>query len=219
MAVPEARPTCRSRLMPKFKPLPPLERLNQIVEIRNIHPKQYGKHSGLICKEKRQGIKGVGKVAGSRRYEKARDRSVWVVRIDRSYYYVSRIIYYMYHKVDPGDYEVDHIDKNTDNNNVNNLRLDIHDNIQDHNKNKRRDNKSGATGVHWRSDISKWVARLRGKNMPGHLGLFSCKIEAAKAVNKAISDNNLDKIGKPIINLTNLSCNCVKCLTGDNSPS
>jgi hypothetical protein len=199
--------------MIEFKPLPPLERLNQLVELHKIIPENYGKHSGLVCKVKRNGIRGVGEVAGSRRYEKPRNRSVWVIRIDGSYYYVARIIYYMYHKVDPGSFEVDHKDKNTDNNNIDNLRLDIYDNIQDHNKNKRQDNNSGITGVHWRSDINKWVARLRGKNMPGHLGLFSCKLEAAKAINTAIVKNELDKIGKPTVNLNNLSCDCSKCIT------
>jgi hypothetical protein len=199
--------------MLKFKPLPPLERLNQLIEIDNITPENYGKCSGLICKDKRQGTRGVGKVAGSRRYEKPRNRSVWVIRIDGSYYYVARIIYYMYYKIDPGNLEVDHRDRNTDNNNIDNLRLDVYDNIQDHNKNRRQDNKSGITGVHWRSDINKWAARLRGKNMPGHLGLFDCKREAAKVVNEAIVSNKLDKIGKQLVSLSEVSCNCRKCVT------
>jgi hypothetical protein len=119
----------------------------------------------------------------------------------------------MYYKIDPGNLEVDHRDRNTDNNNIDNLRLDVYDNIQDHNKNRRQDNKSGITGVHWRSDINKWAARLRGKNMPGHLGLFDCKREAAKVVNEAIVSNKLDKVGKQLVSLSEVSCNCRKCVT------
>lgn len=135
--------------MPKFKPLPPLERLNELFEIVEIPPEKFGEWSGLIWKVGRQGTKGIGSVAGFLiKCHKTPSRFVWHVKINQKTYLASRVIYYMENRVDPGDLEVDHRDRNTFNNNVRNLRL-LSSTLQKHNRGLQSNNTSGVAGVNW----------------------------------------------------------------------
>ncbi len=50
---------------------------------------------------------------------------------------------------------------------------------------KRKRNTSGFKGVSWHKQTNKWHARIQYKQHRHHLGLFTAKIEAAKAYDKA----------------------------------
>jgi len=136
------------------------------------------------------------------------------VSVDRKDYTVSRIIYLMANGVDPGELEVDHKDQNPMNNNVGNLRLGD-DSLQGHNRKTFENNKSGAKGVSPYKK-GKWRADLTYKGEQFYLGIHTCKIEAARVVNNKILELELDKIGKPLIDLENLECSCSSC---QNSPA
>jgi hypothetical protein len=77
---------------------------------------------------------------------------------------------------------VDHIDGDTINNNVNNLRWCSQ---QENNCNRKvsKNNTSGVKGISWNKDTKKWRATIRYNNKDYHLGLFS-NIEDAVTARK-----------------------------------
>lgn len=81
-----------------------------------------------------------------------------VVRIDRRLYKEHRIIWVMNNGLIPNDYDVDHIDRNTSNNKLNNLRL-VSRSLNHINKDSK--------GVTYCNSRNKWVAQLtfQGKNI------------------------------------------------------
>jgi hypothetical protein len=113
-------------------PLPPLERLNELLEVVEIPEDKFGEWSGLVWKVSRGGTAvRVGSRAGRLMRRKNRpERLDWQAEVDGVAYYVSRVIYYMAYGKDPGDAEVDHKDQNWLNNNAWNLRLDVDGDIQ-----------------------------------------------------------------------------------------
>jgi len=199
--------------MANHKPLPPLERLSELLEIKPIAPSQLKIQSGLVWKVNR-GTRGrAGSVAGSKQPNPRKPgRFDWTVGVDGRKYYASRVIYFMANGVDPGELEVDHEDRNPMNNNVGNLRLGT-ELIQKNNQDPRKDNTSDAVGVHWNKDVKKWRAQLGYKRKRFSLGLHTCKIEAARAYNDKAIELELDKIGKSLHDLESLNCDC-KCCCG-----
>lgn len=84
--------------------------------------------------------------------------------------YVHRVAWQMIHGVAPK--VIDHINGNRSDNRLENLRSVEHsDNAK--NARKRRDNKSGATGVHWSSSTRKWCAEITVDGERRVLGYFS----------------------------------------------
>ena len=197
--------------MPKHIPLPPLEQLNELFEIVPIAESQFGIQSGLVWKVNR-GTRGrAGNAAGYLRpNSKSKGRFDWKLKINKREYFMSRIVFYMASGIDPGELQVDHLDQNPLNNNVKNLRLGD-DSLQGHNKGTKSNNTSGANGVSKHKETNKWVAYLKHKRKQFYLGLYTCKIEAAHAVNNKVIELNLDKIGKPLHDLEALNCNCNAC--------
>lgn len=80
--------------------------------------------------------------------------------------------------------EIDHEDENKSNNKISNLRPAT-STQNTANISKRVDNTSGYKGVYWHKKANKWMASIGYENKAIYLGLFLCKIEAAKAYDKA----------------------------------
>ena len=197
--------------MPNHIPLPPIELLNERFEIVPIAPSQFGIQSGLIWKVNRRGTARAGSVAGSKKPNRSKQgRFDWRVKVDGRLYTASRLIYFMANGVDPGELEVDHEDWNPMNNNVWNLRL-LTSSPQKHNQGPLANNTSDAKGVTWDRNAKKWRAELRHKGERFRLGYHTCLIEAARVVNNKILELELDKIGKPLIELNSIKCSCGKC--------
>lgn len=208
---PEARSTCHIRPMPNHIPMPPLERLNELLEVVEIPPDKFGKWSGLVWKVNRGGKARAGSVAGYLDPNaKNPIRVDWRVTIDNVGYYVPRVIYYITTKKDPKDIQVDHKDQNWFNNNMWNLRLDVDGRIQKINEPTRKNNTSGAVGVN-RHKTGKWIARVEVKDQRVYLGLFTCKIEAAHAINEKWRELGWLKLGRKLNNLNAIHCDCDKC--------
>lgn len=206
--------------MPKYKPMPPLKRLNELLRVVDIPPGKYGKWSGLVWKVKRNGTKGVGSVAGSQRPTLSNpDRVNWTVMVDGVEYYASRLIYYMTRDEDPGDIQVDHEDQNWLNNNAWNLRLDVDGDVQKINSPMYRNNTSGVVGVHQNKATGKWHAQVRFKGKNIYLGLYTCKIETARVVNEKWIEFGWDNLGRKINDLNQISCDCGKCSARDDGPT
>ena len=197
--------------MTKHKPLPPLERLNELLEIVPIPKSQFEIQSGLVWKVWRGGTARAGNVAGSKKPRPRKPgRFDWQVGVDGRDYLVSRVIYFMANGEDPGELEVDHEDQNPMNNNVGNLRLGD-DSLQQHNRGPQSNNTSGALGVSWHKSTGRWTAAINNNQKRTYLGGYICKIEASLAYNNKIIELGLDKIGKPLNDLETLECNCAQC--------
>jgi hypothetical protein len=204
----------RYQAMIKFRPLPPLERLNELLEVVEIPPNKYGEWSGLVWKINRRGKAKAGSVAGSPQPCRHRPgRADWTVRVDNIQYGVSRIIYYMTRGEDPGDIQVDHEDQNSLNNNGWNLRLDVDGSIQKINFPKQQNNTSGVVGVHWNKATGKWQAEVRPKSTRKYLGLYTCKVEAARVVRNKWIELGWHELGRELPNLDKVQCNCSRCST------
>jgi len=195
--------------MPNYKPMPPLERLNELLKVVEIPLDKYGVWSGLVWQVRRNGTKGVGSVAGSLRLPSGKPgRMDWRIRVDGVYYYASRIVYYMTRGEDPGNIQVDHKDQNPLNNNEWNLRLDVDGDIQSVNQPMRRDNTSGMSGVSWHKRAGKWQAHVQIEGKTDHLGYFTCKIEAACAVRDKWIELGWNKLGRELPDLNEIKCSC-----------
>ena len=193
--------------MVKTVALPAYERLHQLFEIVPIAEFEFGIQSGLVWKVNRGGRK-VGSVAGSKRPDSRKpDRFDWRVAVDDRGYLAARVIYLMATAVDPGELTVDHIDRNSLNNNIDNLRLA--DNfLQGHNRNQGGNNTSGATGVYRHKAAGKWCAAIRYSGRNIYLGIFTCIIEAASVYNAKAIELGFADLGKPLNDLNALTCDC-----------
>jgi len=197
--------------MPRYRALPTLDRLNELLEIVEIPEDKYGEWSGLVWKIVKGG-RAVGQVAGCTKTNPSREtRLDWYIGIDKNRYLVSRIIFYMAHKVDPKKSQIDHIDQNTLNNNISNLRLDTIGDIQGWNRPIRKDNKSGIQGVSWSTKHKKWKAAVQGKNSPGYIGLYECLLEACEAINDVLRNVGATEKGRNLKELSEVACSCSKC--------
>lgn len=79
---------------------------------------------------------------------------------------------------------VDHINGNKTDNRWCNLR-EADQNINNKNTKKRKDNKSGKTGVCWHSATNKWQATLKYNKVTHYLGIFEILEDAIKAREEA----------------------------------
>lgn len=86
--------------------------------------------------------------------------------------------------------EIDHIDRNPDNNKIENLRLATPSNNQ-WNKAKYKTNTSGYKGVTWSKDKGKWMARCSAFGKEKFLGYF----DDAKSASEAYCAYSKDRHG------------------------
>jgi hypothetical protein len=195
--------------MPNPAPLPPLDFLAKHLEV--VPVSSFGQESGLVWREPTAAMHKVGDRAGTLvRHSTYAGRQDWRIRLNYTGYLASRVIYYLHHRVDPGVMTVDHIDRNTLNNNVANLALATW-REQGFNQKRRRDNTSGARGVSWSKTAGCWTAQIGVTNTIMRLGSFGCKLEAAAAYNDALVQH-LDSKRHGIANdLAVIQCDCPKC--------
>lgn len=86
-----------------------------------------------------------------------------------------RLIYLFLYKIFPK--EIDHIDGNRSNNKIHNLR-EVTRTENCKNSKRRKDNKSGCTGVCWSKSMNKWSAEISVNKRHLKLGYRSDKFEA-----------------------------------------
>lgn len=79
----------------------------------------------------------------------------------------------------PENLEVDHIDRNPNNNCLDNLRL-CDRSLNNANWGKRQNTSSKYKGVCWRKDTKKWKVEVQYKGKGYNLGCFDDEVEAAK---------------------------------------
>ena len=157
--------------------LPHISVLNEYFELDPGIP------HGLRWKAKASRNTIIGDPAGRRHVN-----GYWEVRFQTILYKSSRIIYKIYNDgEDPGLYEIDHLDRNKDNNDGSNLILATR---ADQNANKAVASVSGFRNVSIdlrpQRDNAPWVAnvslRIEGERVNKFLGYFLNPYEAAVAV-------------------------------------
>lgn len=92
------------------------------------------------------------------------------VTVDRQIYLLHRLGWFYHHGFWPPD-QLDHIDGNTKNNRISNLRMSDYQRNQ-HNAKRRKDNTTGKTGV-GKLRSGKYRAYIRVNQQQMHLGTFT----------------------------------------------
>ena len=160
-------------LFMKPKPLPSFHDLNSVFEISTTSP------SGLIWKKPTCTKQKVNQPAGH-----IRNNKYWYVSFNRQQLLVHRVIYFLYYQTDISSVTIDHIDQNTLNNSINNLRISTHQE-QQCNKKGKQNSSSKYKGVNWSKSLQKWRASICVNKKRMHIGYYANEIEAAKAYNAA----------------------------------
>lgn len=114
-----------------------------------------------------------GSVAGYRS-----QRGYLRVTVCNKKYLGHRLAWYYMTGEDPGDMEVDHINRDTTDNRFCNLRL-ISQQGNSINCSMRSHNTSGVRGVYWDKQMNKWGAQIRNQGKKIHLG-YHVELEDAK---------------------------------------
>jgi hypothetical protein len=109
------------------------------------------------------------------------------IKIGSVAYPAQRLAWLLGHGEDPGDLQVDHINRVRDDNRLVNLRL-ADRSQQGCNKRRSSRNTSGYKGVSWNSQCGRWVAAIEARGHSKHLGLFDCPKEAHAAYCKAAEE-------------------------------
>ena len=125
----------------------------------------------LIRRVKARGRGKVGEQAGS-----IGVRGYATTQVDKVLYYNHRLVFLYHHGFLPEN-EVDHIDRDTTNNRIENLR-EVTRTCNSRNCKMRTANKSRVIGVCWDSVNSKWGAAIVVDKKRVHLGRYSDLTEA-----------------------------------------
>lgn len=157
------------------KPLPNLDRLNHCFEVSKDSP------SGLVWKNPTANAVKPGMTAGRKN-----GGGYWEVSVDSCRYKVHRIIYYMLTGEDPGNYDVDHIFGNLDDN-ISVRKVTKSQNLA--NSRPRKNSSSIYKGVSYSKNSKKWYSEIQVNNKRIYLGIFESEKEAALAYNKAAMEN------------------------------
>ena len=155
--------------MTKFNSLPAIEDLAANVYVDESSP------SGIRWRVTRGSRAAAGAKAGS-----LNSLGYWEVGLLGRRFLVHRIVYALVHNVDPGELQIDHIDRNPSNNKAENLRA-VDKGTNEHNTGARRNSKTGIKGVHWSKVAAKYQSSITVRNVKHHLGYFSTLTEAVAA--------------------------------------
>jgi len=146
----------------KFRPLPSQQRLRDTFD-----------YDGARLRRK-----------GTTRLARADKRSYRTISIEKEMYQEHRLIWCWYYGVDPGSYEVDHINGNKKDNRIENLRLvDRKGNSRNHPM--KKNNTSGHTGVSWVGRLNKWRAYINEDYKQVGLGYYDTLEEAIQVRKEA----------------------------------
>lgn len=104
-------------------------------------------------------------------------------------YQVHNVIWNLHYGIIPDGYTVDHIDRDSLNNKLSNLRLAtaIEQNANRSEHKMQTNNTSGHKGVHLYKRTQKWHARLFANGQAIHLGFFDKLEDAVECRNRELS--------------------------------
>lgn len=167
------------------QPLPPIEFLAECFDICSDSPSwlkwksrprnHFSTRKGWAITNKRDSGKDAGNFSrsgdGNPRY---------MVKICQKKYPAHRVVFALANGKDPFPLEVDHIDRNSINNNPSNLRV-ANRSENARNKFTQSNNTSGLRGVTWCKRTGKWMAQIGHHKKCVFLGRFNDIKDAKKA--------------------------------------
>ena len=127
-------------------------------------------------------IRRRGKVAGSNS-----GHGYIKLRFKGRSYYIHQLVFLIHHGFIPK--LIDHIDGNSTNNRIENLRA-ADKSKNGMNRSKPRSNTSGAKGVVWHKGAAKWMVRIIAKQKQIYIGLFTDFEDAVAAVKQAQQEHH-----------------------------
>lgn len=149
-----------------FRALPPQDHLRELFD--------YNPNTGILLNRR------LSKPAGWTLKGGNSTKAHWCVKVGDYVYTQQRIIWMWVYGEDPGDMLVDHIDQNSLNNKLENLRLATRRQNRENSK-LNKNNSSGYRGVYKMG--KKWQAKVRaGKGRTRSIGIFETPEEAAEAL-------------------------------------
>lgn len=153
------------------RPLPSLDRLHELFQPCFMRGELRWRKTSRTAK--------TGTPAGSLSH----DGRYAIVGIDRKSYFVHRVLYAMYHKMDPGkDVQIDHVDGDSLDNRVGNLRLATP-------AENRQNSKVGRVGLKGayrvKNATNPWASHIHAHGERHYLGVFKTEQEAHAAYVKA----------------------------------
>ena len=113
----------------------------------------------------------------------------WKIRINGKALYAHQLVVLMHHGFMPE--AIDHIDCDTSNNRVENLRAATKS-ANGMNRHAPKSNTSGCKGVIWHKGANKWMARIMTAGRDTYLGLYTDFAEACSAANNARLEHHGD---------------------------
>jgi len=113
------------------------------------------------------------------------------IGIEGKSYACSRIVYYLATSIDPGIYEVDHIDQDSSNNSIQNLRLATRSQNAANVKLKSN-NTTGFKGVSWHKTRGLFHCTINLNGKLKHLGTHICPIRLAYEYNIVAKEQHKD---------------------------
>ncbi len=132
----------------------------------------------LIWKVRKARATKIGQIAG------VKDQRGYVkITIDGKGYYAHRLIW-IWHNGELLDAKLDHINTNTSDNRIENLRIATQSQ-NNGNRNIPVNNTSGCKGVSWSKKLGKWKVSIASNGVKIHLGYFENLDEASVAYNVA----------------------------------
>lgn len=162
--------------MGRHKPLPSREELSQYFH--------YEITSGRLFRVNYDKHRGVAHECAVREIVPNTPQGYACVRFKNKLYRCHRIIWVLVTGIDPGSMEIDHIDRNTQNNAWHNLRLAT-SHEQALNRKVRRDSTTGFRGVI--NTGKKYQAKIQRNGVREHLGTFDTPLAAGNAYKSAAS--------------------------------
>ena len=125
----------------------------------------------------------VGSKAGHVHTDKKTGIQYIKVRFNHKKYPIHRLIWAWHgYSLEPNQ-QIDHIDGNSLNNHIENLRVATHKQNQENRKGANKNSKTGVKGVreHWYKSTKKWRAEIQYNGKSKHLGLYETKKDAIAA--------------------------------------
>ncbi len=114
----------------------------------------------------------VGSKAGSVKTKPLTGEQYVQVRFKGKFYYIHRLIWAWHGNSLEPNQQIDHIDGNSINNCIENLRPTSNKQNSENRKGAQKNSKSGEKGVSWRKDREKWWAQICHNGKVIHLGYY-----------------------------------------------